>query len=144
MSIAYYVLFNALAWKRCDGETWCPLEELDLEAVEDEGVYVIWFGRHPKKNCVYIGQGDVADRLGKHLTNIKIRQYRACGTHYVTWAEAPQEQRGGIERFLAFLLEPRVGAQHPKDLMIPVFLPWWVVGSPPYDSTYYVPFPFQQ
>ena len=73
-----------LNWKRCDGNIWCPLERLDLDAVEDVGVYIIWYGGNPKGNCVYVGQGDVADRLAKHLTNSKIMQYKDCGTLYVT------------------------------------------------------------
>ena len=113
-----------LHWYRCEGNTWYPLEKLDLDAVEDEGVYIIWYGEDPKRNCVYVGQGDVADRLGNHLTNPKVLQYKDCGTLYVTWAAVQAEQRGGIERFLAYLLSPRVGKQYPDDSLIQVMLPW--------------------
>lgn len=53
---------------KCEGDVWCSLTRLNLETVNEHGVYVIWHGGKPS-HVVYVGQGDVADRLKEHRTN---------------------------------------------------------------------------
>jgi hypothetical protein len=108
-----------VAWVRCIGGVWCPLENLNLSAVSGSGVYVIWAG----SRWVYVGQGEVAARLQAHRNEPAILAYRSNGQLMVTWALVPASQMDGIERYLADTLAPAVGTHHPSALPIPVNLP---------------------
>lgn len=72
---------------------------------------------------VYVGQGDVAARLGNHRSDSDITNYRDRGTLYTTWAEVSVRNRDGVERYVADKLEPLVGSRHPDVTPIPVNLP---------------------
>ena len=106
-------------WRRCIGDDWCPLENLNLSSVNEVGVYIIWHGG-TRVRYVYVGQGVVADRLSEHKLNPDILQYRASGTLFVTWAAVSPRLRDGIERYLADFLRPMVGSQYPDVTPIPV------------------------
>lgn len=114
-----------LNWTRCDGQVWCPFHTVNLGNYHFnglEGVYVIWHGgMNPK--TVYVGQGNIRDRLTSHRTDPHILQYSTHGL-FVTWAEVDIRYRPGIERYLADMLTPLRGVQHPQVVPIPVNFPW--------------------
>jgi hypothetical protein len=66
----------------------------------------------------------IRDRLGAHRQDESIRAYRQHGDLFVTWARVPAASRGGVERFLATRLNPRVGVAFPNVPVIEVNLPW--------------------
>ena len=114
--------FLRLNWMKCQGNVWCGLTTLRLDKVTEHGVYVIWHdgdsGRY-----VYVGQGDVSDRLGKHRADTTITEYSTFGTLYATWASVSELYMDGVERYLADQLQPLVGPNHPDVTPIVVNLP---------------------
>ena len=112
-----------LQWIKCTGDEWCSLTRLNLGTVSDHGVYVIWHGGN-SPHVVYVGQGDVADRLLNHRKDIKITRHAQKGVLYVTWASVPVAQRDGIERYLADRYSPLEGEYHPVAVALAVNSPW--------------------
>jgi hypothetical protein len=112
-------------WIKCgDGSNWCPLETLDLDSVGDvSGVYIIWHAGDPSR-VVRVGQGDIADRLGKHRKDKEILAYNKKGKLLVTWASVPSKYQDGVERFLADKWSPLVGDVYPDAEPIAVNSPW--------------------
>lgn len=105
-------------WVKCGsgGEVWCSFEEVNLESVNVQGVYVIW---RSSGQTVYVGQGDVATRIREHRRNHEITNYSPMN---VTWAAVGVYQCDGVERYLADTLGPLIGT-HPIAVPIPVNLP---------------------
>ena len=117
---------RALSWNKCEGSAWCPFLTVNLRHPHFqnlEGVYIIWHGgQNPA--TVYVGQGNIADRLAQHRLDPRILQYSSLGL-FVTWASVPAGPlRDGIERYLADKLEPKVGVGYPNVVPIAVALPW--------------------
>ena len=114
-----------LIWNKCTGDVWCNLLNLNLDHpyfFGFEGVYVIWHGgQNPA--TVYVGQGNVAERLEGHRTDSRILAYSHYGL-FVTWARVGQPQMDGVERYLADSLKPKVGEAHPAAMPITVNFPW--------------------
>jgi hypothetical protein len=114
-----------LVWNRCEGNLWCPLLTVNLQHPHFQnlgGVYIIWHSG-PTPWTVYVGQGNIADRLAHHRSDQQILKYSAWGL-FVTWASVPLPSRNGIERYLADQLQPREGVAHPDATPIVVNLPW--------------------
>jgi len=114
-----------LSWVKNTAGDWLQFETFTgLESVKTVGVYIIWHtGQNPW--TVYVGQGDVKDRLTSHRGDQRILAHRYGSALRVTWAEvALGSVRDGIERYLANELKPLVGEKHPDVLPIPVKLPW--------------------
>lgn len=114
-----------LNWTRCEGNVWCKLNSVNLEHGHFNnmyGVYIIWHGG-ANPAVVYIGQGDIKDRISKHRKNPEIQQYAYLDL-YVTWAIVLQEYRNGVEAYLADIWPPKVGDNHPKVPRIEVNSPW--------------------
>ena len=116
-------------WVNCEGHeqsvNWCALESVELGSVKTEGVYLIWVGRL----CVYVGQGDIADRLNEHRSgnderSKQILSYRSYGTLAVTWASVDKRSRDGVEAFLAATYKPIGGERRPDVTPIAVNLPF--------------------
>lgn len=112
-----------LTWLKCEGDVWCSLTRLNLETVNEHGVYVIWHGGKPS-HVVYVGQGDVADRLKEHRTNPALLRHARKGELHVTWASVPAAQRDGVERYLADKYSPLEGEVHPAVAPLAVNDPW--------------------
>ena len=112
-----------LSWGKCVGDVWCSLESVNIGGIQTIGVYIIWHGG-PTPKAVYVGQGDVANRIAQHRQNLAILNYRQCGGLYVTWASVPAHQRDGVERYLAEHWNPLVGGVHPAATPIAVNSPW--------------------
>ena len=50
-----------VSWVKCS-DNWCGLKTVKLDKVTASGVYVIW----TQRGYVYVGKGDIADRLQDH------------------------------------------------------------------------------
>ena len=114
-----------LVWNRCEGDKWCPFLTVNLAHPYlrgFEGIYVIWHGGQ-QPATVYVGQGNIADRLSEHRNNPQIRQFAPLGL-FVTWSRVDKTSRDGVERFLADNLSPKVGSHHPAVPLIQVNFPW--------------------
>ena len=112
-------------WNKCQGDVWCPLNTVNLEHSHFDnkwGVYIIW---HAGSNAatVRVGQGFIRDRLRAHRIDPEIQRYKDL-TLYVTWASVAEVQRDGVERYLAEVLNPKIGTRFPDVLPIEVNLPW--------------------
>jgi len=114
-----------LTWNKCVGEQWCPLLSVNLDHSHFdglEGVYIIWHGQ-PNPAVVYVGQGNIRERLTSHRQNPDILAYKDQGL-YVTWAKVEAANRDGIEKSLADTWKPKVGGNYPSVVPIPVNSPW--------------------
>ncbi len=111
-------------WVKCgsDGERWCSLKRVQLDNVYSQGVYMIWHSG-PAPNVVYIGQGNIAERIRFHRQDPEILNYETYGNLLVTWAEVYGNQMDGVERFLANTYSPKVGHRYPDVFPITVNLP---------------------
>lgn len=113
--------FMQLAWQKCQGEVWGTLMGVDLSHAHFnnmEGLYIIWQGNGP---VVRVGQGIIRDRLSAHRRDTAITAHPNL---YVTWAPVHALHRDGAERYLANILNPRVGDAFPNVTPTPVLLPW--------------------
>ncbi len=118
-----------LVWNKCSGNVWCPFLTVDLSNahfLNREGVYIIWHGGQTPWT-VYVGQGNIAQRLDEHRRDPRILQYSRSGL-FVTWADVPPPLRDGVERYLADQLQPREGLEHPQAVAIPVKYPMVASG----------------
>lgn len=112
-----------VAWVKSKAQTWLEFQTFGLDSDYGDGVYIIWHAGNPGR-VVYVGQGDIANRLECHRTNSKVTQYANTGKLYVTWANVPVNQIDGVERYLADTWSPLVGDAHPTALPIAVNSPW--------------------
>ena len=114
-----------LNWVKCQKDVWCELNSVNLDHEHFNnmhGVYIIWHAG-PNPAVVYVGQGEIKDRLASHRTNHEIQEYASLGL-YVTWAMVRVQDRDGVERYLADIWRPKVGAAHPIAERIVVNSPW--------------------
>lgn len=114
-----------VSWNQCQGDVWCNLINVNLNHAhfdDLEGVYIIW---HGGKNAatVRVGQGFIRDRLDAHRQDQDVLAYQQH-TLFVTWARVATNQQDGIERYLAEILNPKVGSRFPEVTPIEVNLPW--------------------
>ena len=115
-----------LHWIKCIGDKWCLLAEFNPSVVTEKGVYIIWHGGQPSR-AVYVGQGNVADRITAHRLNWEIVKHEQNGTLFVTWAQVSVDKRDGVERYLADRFRPLEGEDHPEVEHIVVNSPWGLV-----------------
>ena len=114
-------------WVQCKspvlGTVWCELLNLNQSSINSHGVYIIWVdvgGVAP----LYVGSGNIRERLGEHRHDKKILGYDRQGTLYATWAEVEFPVSERTERYLAETLDPLVGKEWPEALPMEVNLPW--------------------
>jgi hypothetical protein len=112
-----------VSWVKCQGDVWCSLERVNLSGVNTTGVYIIWHGG-PQPRVVYVGQGNIAERVGAHRNDHRILKYRQHGDLYVTWAAVAWNEMDGVERHLADHWQPLEGDAHPDVYPIAVNSPW--------------------
>lgn len=112
-----------VTWGRCGGNSWCSLDTVDLshEAFDAPGVYLIWHGGDNPR-AVYVGQGNIRDRLARHRADPRIQAYSKLGLK-TTWAGVEAAKRDGVEAYLAKVYEPLVGERRPDAAPISVNLP---------------------
>ena len=109
-----------VTWGKCVSGRWCQLNKVDLsnELFNDvAGVYLIWRGSDAK--TVYVGQGDIRNRLARRRDDPRIQAYSES-VLYATWASVPAEQMDGVEVYLAEVCEPLVGERWPEATPISV------------------------
>lgn len=114
-----------LNWMRCHGDVWCKLNAVNLDHEHfnnRHGVYIIWHGGD-EPWVVYISQGNIKKRIEVHRKDPEIQKFEYLGL-YVTWATVPEENRKGVEAYLAHKWEPKVGTNHPQAPLIEVNSPW--------------------
>lgn len=114
-----------LSWIKCGQGNWCNFLILNLNDshfIVLRGVYVIWRGGE-NSATVYVGQGNISQRLLQHRDEQNILQYTRDGL-FVTWARANDNQLDGIEAYLHSALRPLQGINYPRVTPIPVVLPW--------------------
>lgn len=114
-----------LNWEKCQRDIWCKLNSVNLghEHFNNmNGVYIIWH-EGPNPTVVYVGQGNIKDRLASHRSNRAIQKYASLGL-YVTWATVRAQDRDGVEGYLADIYRPIVGVDHPTAERIVVNSPW--------------------
>ena len=112
-----------LHWRTCgrDGH-WCSFNGVHL-TMKTHGIYIIWHEGAPSR-VVYVGQGDIAERLACHRREDDILRYAKFGTLRVTWAPLPASQCDGIEGYLADTLNPLVERARGDVLPMAVNPPW--------------------
>ena len=114
-----------LVWNKCQGDAWCPFMTVDLNHVHFQGmkgVYVIWHGGvNPK--TVYVGKGNIAERIQYHRTKPNIAQYLSNGL-FVTWAQVFGSAQDGIESYLIQTLKPLENEAQPRAIPTSVNHPW--------------------
>jgi hypothetical protein len=94
-----------VSWVKCQGGQFCPLETVDISDVYADGVYIIWHNLSAK--VIYVGQGNIADRLTNHRSSPEILAHRGAGLLLVSWAEvSSHSQRLCIERYLHRVYTP--------------------------------------
>ncbi|WP_299227709.1 hypothetical protein [uncultured Psychroserpens sp.] len=109
-----------LRWRKCKGDVWCSFLTLNIEHPyfgNPMGVYIIWSG----KNTIYIGSGNIKERIVEHRLNKEITKYPNLK---IVWAATQENQMRGIEKYLSDRHKPLVGERHPDVLPIEVNLPW--------------------
>lgn len=97
------------------------LETVDVSTIHVVGVYIIW--QTPSRQVIYVGQGNIAERIPAHRIDPRILQHRGSGALLVAWADVGLNNMNGVERYLADALKPLVGSRHPDVPAIPVDLP---------------------
>ena len=113
-----------LMWVKCQGDVWCTLNSVNLDHEHfrnKQGVYIIWHGGQTPK-VVYVGQGNIKERIAKHRKDQRIQQYQHLNL-YVTWATVGEASLDGVEGYLADVWRPLVGENHPTG-HINVNSPW--------------------
>ena len=105
--LRHYRVMEFLDWIKCgeDGSRFCPLETVDLSDQDYLGVYIIW---HNTTGLVlYIGQGNIMQRLAAHRSDPDVLKHRGSGVLLATWAYVGErDKREYIERFLHRRLTP--------------------------------------
>lgn len=107
-------------WIKC-GDAWYSLHGVNLSSTHFnnlEGVYIVWQAKGP---VVRVGQGLIKDRIQSHREDEEINAFTNL---YVTWASVSTQSRDGIERYLAEVLNPKVGSNFPNIPSVAVNLPW--------------------
>lgn len=92
------------------------------------GVYIIWYEQFGGiiKQAVYVGQGNIDQRLSAHRNDLNIIQHSINhGKLYVAYAIEPSlNEQLGIENYLHDSLNPLESNKSSNQPSIPVQLPW--------------------
>ena len=108
-------------WVLCEGNRYCSLEGVNLAGIRTAGVYVIWHSITGR--VVYVGQGDIAQRLTQHRKDPTVLQHRTNGQLLVTWASVDLPYRDGVEHFLWDKFDPLEGSRRPDAIPTTVNVP---------------------
>ena len=83
-----------VAWFKCKSGTWCKFDIVDLDTIDEVGVYTIgYMSDGGSIYTIYVGQGEIAERLRDHRSNEQITKYRKKGTLYTTGANVARVSR---------------------------------------------------
>ena len=116
-----------LQWIKCQGDVWGKLNTVNLGHKHFDsmsGIYIIWHGGSTPAT-VRVGQGNIRERLAQHRKDSEVQKYEPEGL-YVTWASVSNQFCDGVESYLAWKLQPKVGKRYPNPVtgQIIVNLPW--------------------
>ncbi|MBU1565367.1 MAG: hypothetical protein KJ630_07045 [Proteobacteria bacterium] len=75
-----------------------------------EGVYVIWEQSENYLNVIYVGQGNLSERIALHINRKEINKHNDVK---ISWLLLPAEDHDNAEAFLARKLKPEIGDRHP-------------------------------
>ena len=112
---------HSLQWIKCEGgSVFCSLVKVDLTEQDGDGVYIIW--NSETRRAVYVGQGNIKERLSHHRFSPDVLVY-GYDALLATWAFVSDIQnRVAIERYLHRMLTP-VASSCDVGVEIPVNLP---------------------
>lgn len=103
---------------------WFDFLRLNLESsyfLDKRGVYVIWYTSPSQAKVIYVGQGNIGERLKEHRQNPSITHYSQYGQLKVSWAIIPNDNwLNGIEAYLADLYNPTEAKNYPNVTRMPV------------------------
>ena len=92
-------------WVKCEGDVFCPLENVNLSSIDYQGVYLIW--HNTTARVIYVGQGRIRDRLEEHRSSPEINARKANGVLLVSWVRFDdQDDRLSVERYLHRVYSP--------------------------------------
>ena len=114
-----------LNWIKCVEDEWCPLFQVNLAHPHFNGligVYLIWYGGSDAR-VVYVGQGNIAERLRDHRSDPEFMALRHRGL-FVTWAAVSEQYLDGVEQYLGSAFHPLMAVRFPHGNPITVSLPW--------------------
>lgn len=97
--------------------------KLDLDSpyfIGKRGVYVIWYTTPTGGKAIYVGQGNIGERLKMHRQNWRITQYSRNGQLKVTWALIDDRLLDGVEAGLYHDYGPLEVERRPEAAPIPV------------------------
>ena len=112
-------------WQQCEGNVWCSLNAVNINHSHFDnmsGVYIIWHGGARPK-VVYVGKGNVRERIQAHRQDKRIQAYASYGL-FVTWASVAIGHQRSVEAYLENHWRPKVGERHPEARHIQVNSPW--------------------
>ncbi len=95
--------------------------EPDLMLRLQEGIYILRESKPLLGQCVYVGQGQIGQRIVDHTKDREVMGYWPLTVY---WAPVDEPLRNGVERYLADHYQPLVGSLHPNATPIRVNLPW--------------------
>ena len=108
------------ALKKLEWIEFDSLDELLKEGIYREGVYVIWIETDVGQIALYVGQGNIKQRIDIHNRNEYIVEYYPS----VSCAEVNYGEMDGIEKYLSEKLSPLFGERWPNILPTPVNSPF--------------------
>lgn len=98
---------------------WHFFDHVNLRLIDEDGVYVIKTRESPGR-AVYVGQGEISERLIEHSKNSEITRH---GMLSIAWAELHWSKIDGVERYIYEVYKPIEGKKWPDVNPIPVNLP---------------------
>ena len=121
------VLPKPLDWKKCDNGVWCDFMRMNLNSITIRGIYWIWcdgeynFNDEFLTNTVYIGQGNISERIFKHRRDSDITEYSERGRLLVTWAHVIDHHMDAVEGFFCNSYKP-LAVERCPDCKGPVYI----------------------
>ena len=121
------LLPEPLDWIKCNNGSWCNFMHVDLNNVKTRGIYWIWcdgyyqLPEYHLANTVYIGQGNIAERIIGHRKNPRITEYNDRDRLLVTWAHVMDEYLNAVEGYFCTMYKPRAMVRCP-DINEPVYI----------------------
>jgi hypothetical protein len=116
---------HSLKWSHPGSGKWWSFARIsDSDAPRGlHGVYCVFQRLPGRYRTIWVGQGDIGERLAAHA-----REPRIFGRPFllVTWAETDAAQTDGIQKFLIEALRPIEGEQAPDAEPTTVNLPYRV------------------
>jgi hypothetical protein len=97
-----------LQWSRCAGTEWCLLQQVDLAAVDDSGVVVVWRpgDKARASGVLFVGSGSLREQIASCQRDPVLAS--ADGLR-VTWAKVDPSDVAGVAAYLYQQLRPLWG-----------------------------------